>query len=76
MIYSFDVCLFMLSKMFFFLQVVREACITIAHMAKVLKNKLDQFTLYIMQEVINLIQNAAKVSIYSKLYGNLSLSLS
>ncbi|XP_013175650.1 PREDICTED: CLIP-associating protein [Papilio xuthus] len=42
-------------------QVVREACITIAHMAKVLKNKLDQFSLYIMQEVINLIQNAAKV---------------
>ncbi|CAH4031978.1 unnamed protein product [Pieris brassicae] len=42
-------------------QVVREACITIAHMAKLLKNKLDQFCLYILQEVINLIQNAAKV---------------
>ncbi|CAG4965766.1 unnamed protein product [Colias eurytheme] len=42
-------------------QVVREACITIAHMAKVLKNKLEQFSLYILQELINLIQNAAKV---------------
>ncbi|XP_026736915.1 CLIP-associating protein isoform X2 [Trichoplusia ni] len=42
-------------------QVVREACITIAHMAKVLRNKIDQFSLYIMQELINLIQNAAKV---------------
>ncbi|XP_049882539.1 CLIP-associating protein isoform X2 [Pectinophora gossypiella] len=42
-------------------QVVREACITIAHMAKVLRNKLDQFSLYILQELINLIQNAAKV---------------
>ncbi|CAH2084329.1 unnamed protein product [Euphydryas editha] len=41
-------------------QVVREACITIAHMAKVLKNKLEQFSLYILQELINLIQNAAK----------------
>nr|XP_032525396.1 CLIP-associating protein isoform X1 [Danaus plexippus plexippus]XP_032525397.1 CLIP-associating protein isoform X1 [Danaus plexippus plexippus]XP_032525398.1 CLIP-associating protein isoform X1 [Danaus plexippus plexippus]XP_032525399.1 CLIP-associating protein isoform X1 [Danaus plexippus plexippus]XP_032525400.1 CLIP-associating protein isoform X1 [Danaus plexippus plexippus] len=42
-------------------QVVREACITIAYMAKVLRNKLDQFSLYILQELINLIQNAAKV---------------
>ncbi|CAH0716797.1 unnamed protein product, partial [Brenthis ino] len=42
-------------------QVVREACITIAHMAKVLRNKLEQFSLYILQELINLIQNAAKV---------------
>ncbi|KAI5634701.1 CLIP-associating protein [Phthorimaea operculella] len=42
-------------------QVVREACITIAHMAKVLKSKLEQFSLYILQELINLIQNAAKV---------------
>ncbi|CAK1549063.1 unnamed protein product [Leptosia nina] len=42
-------------------QVVREACITIGHMAKVLKNKLEQFSLYILQELINLIQNAAKV---------------
>ncbi|KAJ0170134.1 hypothetical protein K1T71_014062 [Dendrolimus kikuchii] len=42
-------------------QVVREACITIAHMAKVLKSKLDQFSLYILHELINLIQNAAKV---------------
>ncbi|KAG6451585.1 CLIP-associating protein isoform X2 [Manduca sexta] len=42
-------------------QVVREACITIAHMAKVLRTKLEQFSLYILQELINLIQNAAKV---------------
>ncbi|XP_063835584.1 CLIP-associating protein-like [Ostrinia nubilalis] len=42
-------------------QVVREACITIAHMAKVLRHKLEQFSLYILQELINLIQNAAKV---------------
>ncbi|XP_072937577.1 CLIP-associating protein [Epargyreus clarus] len=42
-------------------QVVREACITIAHMAKVLKTKLEQFSLYILQELINLIQNSAKV---------------
>ncbi|XP_050673521.1 CLIP-associating protein isoform X2 [Leptidea sinapis] len=42
-------------------QVVREACITIAHMAKVLGNKLEQFSLYILQELINLIQNSAKV---------------
>ncbi|KAJ8704702.1 hypothetical protein PYW07_011890 [Mythimna separata] len=42
-------------------QVVREACITIAHMSKVLRNKIDQFSLYILQELINLIQNAAKV---------------
>lgn len=42
-------------------QVVREACITIAYMAKILKNKLEQFSLYILQELINLIQNAAKV---------------
>lgn len=42
-------------------QVIREACITLAYMSKVLRNKLDQFCAYILQEMINLIQNAAKV---------------
>lgn len=42
-------------------QVIREACITIAYMSKTLRNKLDQFCAYILQEMINLIQNAAKV---------------
>ena len=42
-------------------QVIREACITIAYMSKALRNKLDQFLAYILQEMINLIQNAAKV---------------
>lgn len=42
-------------------QVIREACITIAYMSKILRNKLDQFCAYILQEMINLIQNAAKV---------------
>lgn len=42
-------------------QVIREACITLAYMSKTLRNKLDHFTAYIFQEMINLIQNAAKV---------------
>ena len=42
-------------------QVIREACITIAYMSKTLRNKLDQFIAYILQELINLIQNSAKV---------------
>ncbi|XP_055592278.1 CLIP-associating protein isoform X2 [Uranotaenia lowii] len=42
-------------------QVVREGCITLAYMCKILKNRMDQFTSYIMQELINLIQNSAKV---------------
>lgn len=42
-------------------QVIREACITIAYMSKILRNKLDHFCAYILQEMINLIQNAAKV---------------
>lgn len=42
-------------------QVIREACITIAYMSKMLKNKLDSFSIYILQELINLIQNAAKI---------------
>ncbi|XP_035911778.1 CLIP-associating protein isoform X2 [Anopheles stephensi] len=42
-------------------QVIREACITLAYMSKVLRSRLDQFTIYILQELINLIQNSAKV---------------
>ncbi|XP_055379521.1 CLIP-associating protein isoform X10 [Condylostylus longicornis] len=42
-------------------QVIREACITLAYMAKILRNKLDQFCIYILQELINLVPNAAKV---------------
>lgn len=42
-------------------QVIREACITLAYMSKTLRNKLDHFCAYILQEMINLIQNAAKV---------------
>lgn len=42
-------------------QVIREACITIAYMSKILRNKLDHFCAYILQELINLIQNSAKV---------------
>lgn len=42
-------------------QVIREACITIAYMSKILRNKLDQFCAYIFQEMINLIQNSAKI---------------
>ncbi|XP_053689926.1 CLIP-associating protein isoform X2 [Sabethes cyaneus] len=42
-------------------QVIREACITLAYMSKTLKNRMDQFVIYILQELINLIQNAAKI---------------
>lgn len=42
-------------------QVIREACITLAYMSKILRNKLDQFLAYILQELINLIQNSAKI---------------
>lgn len=42
-------------------QVIREACITIAYMSKVLRNKFDQFSSYILSELINLVQNSAKI---------------
>lgn len=42
-------------------QVIREACITIAYMCKVIKTKLDIFCVHIFQELINLIQSSAKV---------------
>ncbi|XP_030371941.1 CLIP-associating protein [Scaptodrosophila lebanonensis] len=42
-------------------QVIREACITIAYMSKTLHNKLDTFCLSILEQLIQLIQNSAKV---------------
>ncbi|XP_013115418.1 CLIP-associating protein [Stomoxys calcitrans] len=42
-------------------QVIREACITIAFMSKTLHQKLDKFCEYIMEQLILLIQNSAKV---------------
>ncbi|KAH8380473.1 hypothetical protein KR009_010921 [Drosophila setifemur] len=42
-------------------QVIREACITIAYMTKTLRNKLDAFCWSILEQLINLIQNSAKV---------------
>lgn len=42
-------------------QVIREACITVAYMSKLLRQKLDQFIAYILQEMISLIQNSVKV---------------
>lgn len=42
-------------------QVIREACITIAFMSKTLQQKLDKFCEYIMEQLILLIQNSAKV---------------
>lgn len=42
-------------------QVIREACITIAYMCKIIQNRLDFFCAHIFQELINLIQNSAKV---------------
>ncbi|XP_055308812.1 CLIP-associating protein isoform X8 [Sitodiplosis mosellana] len=42
-------------------QVIREACITIAYMCKVIQNRLDVFCVHIFQELINLIQNSAKI---------------
>jgi CLIP-associating protein 1/2 len=43
-------------------QVIREACITIAYMSKLLRLRVDNFCIYIFQEMINLIQNSAKVN--------------
>jgi len=42
-------------------QVIREACITIAYMSKTLRNKLDVFCFSILEQLIQLIQNSAKV---------------
>lgn len=46
-------------------QVIRETCITIAYMSKIIGNKLDQFCAYILNElIVTLIPNAAKVSYF------------
>lgn len=42
-------------------QVIREACITIAFMSKILKSRLDSFCVYILQELINLVPNSVKI---------------
>lgn len=42
-------------------QVIREACITIAYMSKTLRSRIDSFCSYILNEIVNLIQNSAKV---------------
>ncbi|KAH8415597.1 hypothetical protein KR222_006035 [Zaprionus bogoriensis] len=42
-------------------QVIREACITIAYMSKTLRNKLEAFCFSILEQLILLIQNSAKV---------------
>lgn len=42
-------------------QVIREACISIAFMSKMLRNKVDTFLTYILQELINLVPNSVKV---------------
>lgn len=42
-------------------QVIREACITIAYMCKTLRSKVDIFCAGILQEMIDLVTNSAKV---------------
>merc|ERR1712223_1096142 len=42
-------------------QVVREACITIAYMSQMLRLKVDRFLEALMQNLINLIPNSAKI---------------
>ena len=43
-------------------QVVREACITVAYMSQVFSHKADRFVENLLQSIVNLIQNSAKVS--------------
>lgn len=42
-------------------QVVREACITISYFSQMLGNKFDHAAEFLLQTIINLIQNSAKV---------------
>lgn len=42
-------------------QVVREACITIAYIAQTIGGKFDHSAEYLLHQLINLIQNSAKV---------------
>lgn len=44
-----------------FFQVVREACITVAYISQQLGHKADRFLETLLQPIINLIQNSAKV---------------
>lgn len=44
-------------------QVVREACVTISYLSRVLGIKFDKTVEVVLQPLINLIQNSAKVSI-------------
>lgn len=46
-------------------QVVREACITTAYLSQVLGIKFDHCAECLLNGVINLIQNSAKVRIYT-----------
>jgi len=43
-------------------QVVREACYTIAYLSEQLGHKCDHFGEHLLNSLINLIQNSAKVS--------------
>lgn len=43
-------------------QVVREACVTISYLSQILGNKFDKTAEVLLQHLINLIQNSAKVS--------------
>ena len=45
----------------FFSQVVREACITIAYLSQQLHHKADRLLEALLQPIINLIPNSAKV---------------
>ena len=47
--------------MFYFLQVVREACITIAYLSQEFHHKADRLLETLLQPIINLIPNSAKV---------------
>jgi len=40
---------------------VREACITIAYLSQQFRNKVDRFLEFLLQSLINLIPNSAKV---------------
>ena len=43
-------------------QVVREACITVAYMSQLFSHKADRFVENLLQSIVNLIPNSAKVS--------------
>lgn len=43
-------------------QVVREACVTISYLSQTLGNRFDKTAEVLLQHLINLIQNSAKVS--------------